>query len=242
MGDVGPATNALSVVDLRVRYQNGAEGIQGVSLRVPEHSTVAVLGRNGAGKTSLLRGISGFLRSEHVAVSGLATVGAANVAGMTPSGARRKGVVMVAERDKIFPSLTIAEHFRMIAPSVPKHEAIGGFDALERRWKSRAGLLSGGERQMLALAVAWLQHPTVLLVDELSLGLAPVIIKSLLRRLKEMTAETGIATLLVEQDAATALQVADYVYLLDRGKVVWEGESGSISPEVLGREYLGTML
>jgi ABC-type branched-subunit amino acid transport system ATPase component len=233
---------ALSVADLRVRYQNGAEGVQGVSLHVRPHSTVAVLGRNGAGKTSLLRGISGFLKSERVSVSGSVTVGTAGIAGLPPAAARRRGIVMVAERDKVFPSLTVAEHFRMVAPSAPRDEAVAGFEVLERRWKSRAGLLSGGERQMLALAVAWLQRPAVLLIDEMSLGLAPIIVKSLMRKLREMTAATGVPTLIVEQDAATALQIADYVYLLDRGQVSWEGESTATSAEALGREYLGTLL
>jgi ABC-type branched-subunit amino acid transport system ATPase component len=232
--------SVLVVENLTVRYSNGAAAVQGVNLELKAKTIVAVLGRNGAGKTSLLRGVGGFLRSEHVSVEGRVRIGNSDICGRTPMKAHRHGVVSVPERDKVFPSLTVGEHFKLIAPNVERSEVTAGFTQLEKRWHSRAGLLSGGERQMLALAVAWLQRPRVLLIDEMSLGLAPVIVRELMRRLAEVTAALGTATMVVEQDASAALSVAEYVYLLDRGTIVWEGPSDSITADEMGRNYLGT--
>jgi ABC-type branched-subunit amino acid transport system ATPase component len=177
-----------------------------------------------------------------VSVAGEVIVGDVDIAGGNPLAATRRGVAMVPEREKIFPSLTVAEHFRLIEPSSTAGSAGSKFEALARLWGSRAGLLSGGERQMLAIAMALLHRPKLLLIDEMSLGLAPVIVKSLMKHLDEMTTSSGVATVMVEQDATAALRVAERVYLLERGRIVWKGRSEETTSAELGHNYLGTKL
>lgn len=233
--------SALTVTDLRVVYRNGAVGVDGVSVAVPAGQIVAVLGRNGAGKTSLLTGIAGSLKSQHISVSGSVRVGESELCGVSPMRANRSGIVLVPERDKVFPSLTVAENLELVRPrnGAAELDLRGRFPALEERLASKAGMLSGGERQMLALAMAVSQQPRVLLVDELSLGLAPVLVKTLLRSLRELADSFKLPVLVVEQDATSALGVADHVYVLDRGGVVWDGPAQGVSPADLGRRYLG---
>jgi ABC-type branched-subunit amino acid transport system ATPase component len=235
------AGDGLKVEDLRVTYRNGAIGVDGASIEVPPASIVAVLGRNGAGKTSLLTGIAGCMRSDRIAVSGSVRLGARELCGVSPMRATRAGVVLVPERDKIFPSLTVAENLELTASDSPdpRFDLTERFPALAQRLSSRGGMLSGGERQMLALAMAVSHKPRVLLVDELSLGLAPVLVKTLLSSLRQMADELKLPILLVEQDATAAMRVADYLYVLDRGQVVWKGESEGTSAADLGRRYLG---
>lgn len=233
-------TAVLEVRGLTVTYANGARGVDGVDLEVPAGSIVAILGRNGAGKTSLLRGIAGFLRSEHTAVTGSITFHGHQLAGATPVTTHKRGLVFVPERDKVFPSLRVDEHLRLVGKRKGGDAEIGAmFGALARRRESRAGMLSGGERQMLALAMAFAQEPRLLLVDELSLGLAPVVVKDLMATLRHMTDSTGLPILIVEQDAAAAQKVADFLYVMDRGAVVWSGARGAISAADLSAKYLG---
>jgi len=190
------------------------------------------LGTNGAGKTTTLRAISGFLGLDDARV----TEGAINFKGERienglPHENTRRGIVLVPERDKVFPNLTVAEN--LIVP-VPR-----GTAAIERRRREAlvyqffpqlgalrnriGGLLSGGERQMLALASALVCRPELLLVDELSLGLAPVVVEDLLRRLAEIRRELGITILIVEQSATVALDIADYGYVMENGRIVLDG-------------------
>jgi ABC-type branched-subunit amino acid transport system ATPase component len=232
---------ALAVKDLRVVYRNGAIGVDSASIQVRPGEIVAVLGRNGAGKTSLLTGIAGCLPSDRVAVSGSVRLGDQELCGVSPLRANRTGIVLVPERDKIFPSLTVAENLELTAaePPDPRFDLTDRFPALAQRSSSRAGMLSGGERQMLALAMAVSHRPRALLVDELSLGLAPVLVKTLLSALRQMADELKLPILLVEQDATAAMRVADHLYVLDRGAVVWEGRSEGTSAADLGRRYLG---
>jgi ABC-type branched-subunit amino acid transport system ATPase component len=234
-------SDGLRVRDLRVVYPNGAMGVDSVSFDAPPGRIVAVLGRNGAGKTSLLTGIAGSLRGERVTVTGSVELAGSQIAGIGPVRANRAGIVLVPERDKIFPSLTVTENLAVVTPKTPGSRA--GlplrFPALERRTESRAGMLSGGERQMLALSMAVVQRPCALLVDELSLGLAPVIVKELMNALRGMADSLAIPVVVVEQDAVAALKVADYLYVLDRGRIVWQGGANDISAAELGRRYLG---
>jgi ABC-type branched-subunit amino acid transport system ATPase component len=229
----------LEVEHLQVVYPNGARGVQDVSLTVREAEIVAVLGRNGAGKTSILRGIAGFLRSEHAAVAGRVALSGRDISGSTPMRTFRRGVMLVPERDKVFSALTVADHLRLAArPGGGKDPC--AFPALDRLRQSKAGLLSGGERQMLALEVAWRNDPRLLLVDEASLGLAPIAVKSLMEQLRVIARERGTALIAVEQDASVALRLADRVYVIDRGETVWEGLSSQASAAGLARQYLGT--
>lgn len=232
--------NEVAIKTLTVTYANGATGVTGVSMSIPRRSVVAVLGRNGAGKTSLLRGLAGFLKSERVRVGGQVLLnGHGDVAGCSPMVTSKLGIVFVPERSKVFPTITVADHLRLVgvrsASSIEKF----GFEALRRRWTFKAGTLSGGERQMLALAVAWSQNPKLLLIDELSLGLAPIITKKLLATVRQMTEDIDLSVIVVEQDPVAALQVSDVVYLIDHGAVVWSSPSTSTSAEELMDAFLG---
>jgi branched-chain amino acid transport system ATP-binding protein len=230
----------LEVGHLEVVYANGARGVQDVSLTVREAEIVAVLGRNGAGKTSILRGIGGFLRSEHATVSGKVSLSGDNISGSTPMRTFRHGVMLVPERDKVFPALTVEEHLRLATRGRNGGKDPCAFPALDRLRPAKAGLLSGGERQMLSLEVAWRNDPKLLLVDEASLGLAPIAVKSLMEQLRPVARERGTALIAVEQDASAALRLADRVYVVDRGQIVWEGRSSEASAAALARQYLGT--
>ena len=229
----------LEVRDLSVIYPNGARGVNGVDLVVPDGAIVGILGRNGAGKSSLLRGLVGFLRSEHVTVTGSVRFRGEEIAGGAPRATYRRGLLLVPEREKVFPSLTVEDNLRLCGGVHPEGEPIYEFDALDRRRTSRAALLSGGERQMLALAMAWDQNPELLLVDELSLGLAPVAIKTLMEHLRRRTDETGTSAILVEQDANAALKVCDYIYVLNHGEVTMTAEASAVSPADIQQKYLG---
>jgi len=234
-----PARPLLEVEHLEVVYPNGARGVQDVSLTVREAEIVAVLGRNGAGKTSIMRGIAGFLRSEHATVAGRVALSGDDISGSTPMRTFRRGVMLVPERDKVFSALTVADHLRLAAGRGADKDPCA-FSALDRLRPSKAGLLSGGERQMLALEVAWRNDPRLLLVDEASLGLAPIAVKSLMEQLRVIARERGTALIAVEQDASVALRLADRVYVIDHGETVWEGLSSQASAAGLARQYLGT--
>jgi len=238
--DVARGEPLLAVHNLAVTYANGAQGVRDISLTVHAAEIVTVLGRNGAGKTSLLRGIAGFLSSERVSVTGSAAVAGHDLAGVTPMRSFRHGVILVPERDKVFANLTVEEHLRLATRGRQPHTEPCAFPALDRLRTARAGLLSGGERQMLALEVAWRNDPRLLLVDEASLGLAPVAVKELMERLRVVARERGTALIAVEQDASVALRLADRAYVINHGEVVWEGTSAQTSAASLAREYLGT--
>jgi branched-chain amino acid transport system permease protein len=214
----------LRVENLGVTYRTGARAVDGVELEVPEGAIVALLGRNGAGKTSTLRAISGFFGSEHVNVEGRILVDGRNVAGVSPVRAAKLGLVLVPERDKVFASLRVIDHLRIADPA--RGEALRDeplFAPLWTRLESPAGLLSGGERQLLSLSTAWLLRPRLLMIDELSLGLAPVMIRRLVAGVRELRDKHGMTFLLVEQNAAAAMEVADWVYVMEAGRVVAQG-------------------
>jgi branched-chain amino acid transport system ATP-binding protein len=230
----------LAVEELTVAYGDAPEAVRGISLRVEHGELVALLGRNGAGKTSALRGIVGFLPHEDVRVGGTVMVDGRRLDKRDPLKVGRAGVVLVPERDKVFPALTVESQLRLVTGD---REAIARmserFPALQRRAAVRAGLLSGGERQMLALALALLRDPSVLLVDELSLGLAPVIVHELMTEVRRLADETGIAVLLVDQAASLAVKVADHVLVLDRGVQVAGGAGGDVAMDAIQQAYLG---
>jgi branched-chain amino acid transport system permease protein len=237
-GDGGSGSRGvLQVDDLRVRYPNGAVALSGISLTVGAGEIVAVLGRNGAGKTTLLRAIGGFLRSEHVSVDGNVVLAGTEVCGRTPEHTFRLGAVLVPEREKVFSKLTVEEHLRLVSPALPAAEDLV-FKPLAALWDSRAGLLSGGERQMLAMEMAWCSAPRLLLADEISLGLAPVMVRAVLDRVVTTVKERGVAAVIVEQDAAAALRVADRVYVIDRGSIIWSGPASATTPAEIAGTYL----
>jgi branched-chain amino acid transport system ATP-binding protein len=226
-------THALLTIEkLEVVYHRAIKAVQGITLAVEPGRIVALLGTNGAGKTTILRAISGFLGIDDARVTeGTIKFKGERIENRPPHENTRRGVVLVPERDKVFPNLTVAEN--LIAP-VPRTTA-----AIERRRREAlayqffprlsdlrnrvGGLLSGGERQMLAIASGLVCGPELLLVDELSLGLAPVLVEDLMRRLAEIRRELGIAILIVEQSATVALDIADYGYVMENGRIVLDG-------------------
>jgi branched-chain amino acid transport system ATP-binding protein len=245
-------TAVLELENLEVVYHHVATAIQGVSLRVPPQSIVALLGTNGAGKTTTLRAISGFLGADDAQIVGgrVAFLGE-TVTGRAPHALARRGLVLVPERDKVFETLTVQENLRALVsgpradrdgtrPRVTLDQVFHYFPVLAQRGRQLAGYLSGGERQMLALATALLCRPRVLLVDELSLGLAPQVVESLMALVARLRDDLGVAVLLVEQNAAAALAVANYGYIMEHGRIAYDGSADRLLAHADVREfYLG---
>jgi len=238
-------TTLLELENVEVVYHHVATAVQAVSLAVPERSIVALLGTNGAGKTTTLRAISGFLGADDARVVGgrIAFLGE-EITGRPPHELARRGLVLVPERDKVFETLTVQENLRALVPgrraAVTPEQVFDYFPVLAERRRQLAGYLSGGERQMLALGAALLCRPVVLLVDELSLGLAPIVVESLMGMVRRLRDELGIAVLLVEQNAAAALGVADYGYVMEHGRVVYDGPAERLlAHEDIREFYLG---
>jgi len=221
----------LQVDKIEVVYKRAITAIQGVSLSVGEKQIVALLGTNGAGKTTTLRAISGFLGLDDARITeGAISFAGAAITNRPPHEIAGRGVVLVPEREKVFPNLTVAENLAApvargaVAERRLNEEVYHFFPRLSQLRGRVAGLLSGGERQMLAVAGALMCRPRLLLIDELSLGLAPVVVQDLARRLVAIRDELGIAVLLVEQSAAVALEVADFAYVMENGRVVLDGD------------------
>jgi len=208
--------------------------VQGITLSVRAGQIVALLGTNGAAKSTTLRAISGFLGIDDARVTqGAITFRGERIENRTPNEITRRGIVLVPERDKVFPNLTVAEN--LVAPVArgvnvaerANREALvyRFFPQLGTLKNRTAGLLSGGERQMLALGSAIVCQPELLLIDELSLGLAPIVVEDLLSRLIEIKRELGITILIVDQSAASALEIADYGYVMENGRIVLDGSA-----------------
>lgn len=221
----------LRVDKIEVVYKRVIIAVQGVTLSVGEKQIVALLGTNGAGKTTTLRAISGFLGIDDARITeGTISFAGASIANRPPHEIAGRGVVLVPEREKVFPNLTVAENLAAPVARADKagrrldEQAYHFFPRLAQLRGRVAGLLSGGERQMLAIAGALMCRPRLLLVDELSLGLAPIVVQDLTRRLVAIRDELGIAILLVEQSAAAALEIADYAYVMENGRVVLDGD------------------
>jgi branched-chain amino acid transport system ATP-binding protein len=224
----------LSIDKLEVVYQRAITAVQGITLSVHSQQIVALLGTNGAGKTTTLRAISGFLGLDDARVTeGTISFKGERIENRSPNEITRRGIVLVPERDKVFPNLTVAENLaapvqRVASAAERRHrEALvyQFFPQLGELKNRLGGLLSGGERQMLALASAIVCQPDLLLVDELSLGLAPVVVQDLMRRLFEIRRELGITILIVEQSTAVALDIADYAYVMENGRIVLDGSA-----------------
>jgi len=225
----------LQVEKLEVVYHRTITAVQGISLSVHAEQIVAILGTNGAGKSTTLRAISGFLGIDDARVTdGSVTFNGRRIENRPPNEITRLGIVLVPEHDKVFPNLTVAENLAApFAPSARKRGAsrdfvYHAFPKLADMRNRAAGLLSGGERQMLAIASALVCRPQLLLIDELSLGLAPAIVDDLTARLVQMRHELGLTIVIVEQNAAVALGVADYGYVLENGRCVLDGDGARL--------------
>jgi branched-chain amino acid transport system ATP-binding protein len=236
--------NILEVRQLEVVYHRVATAIQGVSLDVPTGSIVALVGTNGAGKTTTLRAISGFLPSEDANITdGEITFRGRRINGRMPHELARAGIILVPERDKVFATLDIKENLEFASREggqITLDRILSYFPRLAERQTQLAGYLSGGEKQMLAIGMALLCGPSLLLIDELSLGLAPIVIKELMERLRRVTKELGLTVLLVEQNANAALAISDFGYVMEGGRVVFSGNAAELMSHPDVREfYLG---
>ena len=225
----------LRVEKLEVVYGRAITAIQGITLEARKGEIVAVLGTNGAGKSTTLRAISGFLGLDDARVTeGAIHFKGKNLSNRPPYLITKLGIVLVPERDKVFPNLSVVENLSASVSGTGadrkrlEEMAFNFFPKLAELRGRTAGLLSGGERQMLALASAIVCGPELLLVDELSLGLAPVVVDDLAQRLVEIRNTLGITILLVEQNAAVALSIADRGYVLENGRVVLDGDAARL--------------
>jgi branched-chain amino acid transport system ATP-binding protein len=244
MSELAPTTPLLNVRQLEVVYHDVATAIQGVSIEVASGSIVAMIGSNGAGKTTTLRAISGFLPAEDVAVTdGDITFAGQSLRGLLPHQISRLGVVLVPEREKLFHTLTVRENLDFSL--TPKRRGLRNavldyFPRLAERQKQVAGYLSGGEKQMLAIGMALICEPRLLLVDELSLGLAPIVTNEIMEILRVINQNLSLTMLIVEQNVAAALRIASFGYVLENGRVVFKGEAERLLGHQDMREfYLG---
>jgi branched-chain amino acid transport system ATP-binding protein len=239
----------LQVDKIEVVYNRVITAVQGVTLSVAQGHIVALLGTNGAGKTTTLRAISGFLGIDDARVTeGTISFEGTRLENRPPYDIAGRGVALVPEREKVFPNLTVAENLsvsvaRATTALERRHDEDQIYYFFPRLAELRqrvGGLLSGGERQMMAIAGALMCRPKLLLVDELSLGLAPVVVEDLTRRLMAVRDEMGVAILLVEQSAAVALEIADYAYVMENGRIVLDGDRERLkSHQDVQEFYLG---
>ena len=233
-------TALLELEDVEARY-GPVHALHGISLAVDEGSIVTVLGPNGAGKTTTLRAVSGTVRR-----SGRIRLHGRPVQRLGPDGVARLGVAHVPEGRGTFSELTVWENLRLGAytrrgsAKTDLDRVAAYFPWLADRRNQQAGTLSGGEQQMLALARAFMQRPRLLLLDEPSLGLAPVLVAELFRIVRELNEREGLTVLVVEQNAHLALQAAHAGYVLEAGRVVLSGTSDELrADDSVRRSYLG---
>jgi len=239
----------LSLNNVEVIYNKVILVLKGMSLQVEEGQIVGLLGANGAGKTTTLKAISGLLKPE----DGEVTDGSIEFMGkpihnLYPEEIVRMGIFQVMEGRRVFEHLTVEEN--LIAGAYTRKErgslhadlemVYTYFPRLKERYKQTAGYLSGGEQQMLAIGRALMAHPKLMLLDEPSLGLAPLLVREIFHIIQRINEEQGTTILLVEQNANLALQVADYAYIMENGRIVLEGTPDELKENADVREfYLG---
>jgi branched-chain amino acid transport system ATP-binding protein len=255
MADIGPATGPatgsadgtraglLAITDLSAGY-GGILALHGVSLDVPAATITAVLGANGAGKTTLLRAVSGLIRPRR----GQVCVAGADLTGARPEDIVRAGVAHVPEGRGVIAELTVEENLRLgalwrrggAARAASLRTAYELFPPLAERGRKAAATLSGGERQMLVIGRALMAAPRLLLLDEPSLGLAPRVVAALMGMVRRLRDETGLTVLLVEQNARSALAIADQGIVLNLGRVVAAADAATLAADTaLRHHYLG---
>lgn len=227
----------LELRDVSAGY-GGSVAIRKVTIEVPDSSVVALLGPNGAGKSTTLRVASGVMRPQ----KGQVLLDGNDITRLSPYKRARLGVCHLPEGRGIFPSLTVRHNLGLFVPKAREteafEEAAATFPILGQRSKQLAGTLSGGEQQMLSLARAYVSRPKVVLVDEASLGLAPLIVDEIFSFLQKI-AHDGVALLMVEQYVTRALQMADTVYVLQKGETVYGGPSSDLDAQRLFGMYAG---
>ena len=245
MNAVGPL---LDVRNLSAAYGRKSDVLTGVDISVEPGSIVALLGANGAGKTTLIRAIAGLLPLHHGTVStGTVAFCGVDIRGLSTDRIVRMGVGQVPEGRMVFKNLTVEDNLRVGAAVLPRAAGKEKIDAvyrlfprLQERKEQQSGLLSGGEQQMLAIGRALASAPKIVLIDELSLGLAPLIVKSIYEALGSIRQTFGTAILVIEQNARLALKYCDRAYVLERGHIVLSGSAAELaSNDSVERSYLG---
>jgi branched-chain amino acid transport system ATP-binding protein len=235
-----PST-ALKVDGLAVS-RGGKEVLHGISLEVPQGAVTTLLGPNGAGKSTMVLTVGGVLRP----TGGEVSVAGTPLTKLRPERIRQAGVAIVPEGRRLLPDLTVEDNLRVATYALSREEAKTGiayatelFPHLETRWHAVARTLSGGEQQMVVLAQALVSRPKFMLVDELSLGLAPVVVQRLIPALQE-AASQGVGVLLIEQFVHVALGLAQNAYVLEGGRIVYEGTAADLkaNPDKLHSAYL----
>lgn len=237
------AETVLSVRNLE-SYYGPIMAIRGVSLDVRQGQIVTVLGANGAGKTTLLKTISGVMNPE----KGEIWYGGRNIAGEEPDRVVKAGIVHVPEGREVFPLLTVEENLRMgsyvrsdtAGIKADEEMVYGYFPILKERRRQAAGTMSGGQQQMLAIARGLMARPKLMLLDEPSLGLSPLLVKEIFTIIRRLNREQGVTMMLVEQNAKVALEVADYGYVMELGRMVMADDSARLlASKDIQEFYLG---
>ncbi len=239
----------LKVKNIQVVYNKVIMVLKGISLEVPEGKAVALLGANAAGKTTTLKAITGILRFQNGELEeGEIEFGGRSVAAMDPDSIVRMGVCLVPEGRRVFDDLSVVENLWIGAHTRRDRDAVRQdlemvmdyFPQLGRRHKQQALLLSGGEQQMLAIGRALMSRPRLLMLDEPSLGLAPMLVKEIFEILSRINKEQSTSILLVEQNAVAALNFAQYGYIMENGKIVLDGPTERLlENEDVKEFYLG---
>jgi len=231
----------LKVNDLKVNY-GGIEAVKGISFEVPEKSIVTLIGANGAGKSTTLRTISGLVKPK----SGTITFMGEDITGRDPEFIVKKGITMVPEGRRIFPDLTVLENLKIGAYlrkddlSEDLKKVFDLFPRLKERSWQLGGTLSGGEQQMLAVGRALMSRPTLLMMDEPSLGLAPLVVRNIFEIIREINKQ-GVTILLIEQNANMALKTADIGYVMETGRITLTGTGEELlANDGVKAAYLGT--
>jgi len=231
----------IEVRDLRVRY-GGIVALEGISLDIPDGKIISIVGANGAGKSTTINAISGMVKI----YAGSITLDGESLA-LPPQEIVKKGIVQVPEGRRIFPTITVKENLILGAYIVKDKRKIedsmdrvfGLFPILKERQNQLGGTLSGGEQQMLAFGRALMSDPRVLVMDEPSLGLAPMFVLGVFKMIQDLN-RAGHTILLVEQNAQKALSIADYAYVLETGRIVSQGEGKRIAADpIVKKAYLG---
>jgi branched-chain amino acid transport system ATP-binding protein len=242
-----PAPDLLAIENIEVVYDDVVLVLRGVSLSVPRGRIVTLLGPNGAGKSTTLKAISGLLKSENgEIVAGDIRFDGASIAHRPPDRIVRRGVFQVMEGRRIIGDMTVLENLKVGAFTRRDNEIESDIDRVYSyfpRLRERAGLagyLSGGEQQMLAIGRALMARPRMMLLDEPSMGLAPLLVQEVFSIIERLNRDLGITMLVVEQNANMALKLADYGYIMESGKVVLDGPSKAlIANEDVKEFYLG---
>lgn len=231
----------LKVDNLKIHY-GGIEAVKGISFEVPDHSIVTLIGANGAGKSSTLRTIAGLVKASEGTIS----LDGEDITAMPSAKRVGKGIVLCPEGRRVFPDMTVLENIKIgaylrnddLSPDI--ENVYNLFPRLrERNWQL-AGTLSGGEQQMLAVARSLMSNPEIMMLDEPSLGLAPIIVQEIFSIIKKINQERGTTILLIEQNANMALKVADRAYVMETGRITLSGTGAELLANAEIKEaYLG---